>query len=48
MRINKAPAQKPDSVDAIINDILDNEPPTPNISEVSEAIDRSLEKKQQK
>ena len=48
MRINKVPAQKPASVDAIINDILDNEPPTPNISEVSEAIDRSLEKKQQK
>ena len=48
IRLNKAQAQKPANVNAIINDILDNEPPTPDISEVSEAIDQNLKYQQKK
>ena len=48
MQFKKAQSQKPIDVDALINDMLDNEPPTPKISEVSEAIDHNLKLKQKK
>lgn len=38
-----APAKKKVDVDAIINDILDGEPPTPNLGDVNEAINKNLE-----
>ena len=40
----KAPAKKSE-VQTMIDDMLDNEPPRPTIHEVTEAIDKSIEKK---
>ena len=39
----KAPAKKSE-VQTMIDDMLDNEPPRPTIHEVTEAIDKSIEK----
>ncbi|MBQ3731543.1 MAG: hypothetical protein IJS04_03550 [Muribaculaceae bacterium] len=39
----KAPAKNKVDVDAIINDILDDVPPTPNLGDVNTAISKNLE-----
>lgn len=38
-----APAKNKIDVDAIINDILDDVPPTPNLGDVNSAISKNLE-----
>lgn len=40
-QVIKAPAKKSE-VQAIIDDMLDNEPPTPTIHDVTDAIDKSI------
>lgn len=39
----RAKAKQPIDVDAIIKDIIDDVPPTPNLGDVNEAISKNLE-----
>lgn len=42
-QVRMAPAQKGE-VQTIIDDMLNNEPPTPSINKVTEAVDKTIEK----